>query len=254
MAAWSCRAWRSTRRRGNPRCRERQALLRTRVTGYWSLSPALPPCAEASGSRSLMCSHPSRSGVGWPGAPGFAPQPDRRRLRCPLAPLLLCPRHAHLDIDGQFPEMRGKRAREGRFDASLAVAEPRDARDPRLAGRVALFPAKHARSREDGRPPALGETRCVASAVTPVRAPTSPRGSRLASSRGGLVARRRPCFPRGACLAHGSAIGRKRQPDQECRNGDSAEARCRHPRARTPASQTTLLLRPAESVGGANHV
>ena len=34
---------------------------------------------------------------------------------------------------------------------------------------------------------------------------------------------------------------------------DIAEARCRHPRARTPASQTTLLLRPAESVGGANH-
>ena len=54
-----------------------------------------------------MRSHPSRSGVGWPGAPGFAPQPDRRRLRCPLAPLLLCPRDAHLDIDGQFPEMRG---------------------------------------------------------------------------------------------------------------------------------------------------
>ena len=103
-----------------------------------------------------MCSHLSRSGVGWPGAPGFAPQPDRRRLRCPLAPLLLCPRDAHLDIDGQFPEMRGKRAREGRFDASLAVAEPRDAPDPRLAGRVALFPAKHARSREDGRPPCSG--------------------------------------------------------------------------------------------------
>ena len=84
--------------------------------------------------------------------------------------------------------------------------------------------------------------------------PRIARCAHLASSRGGLVARRRRCFPRGACLAHGSAIGRKRQPDQECRNGDIAEARCRHPRARTPASQTTLLLRPAESVGGANHV
>jgi SAM-dependent methyltransferase len=29
MAAWSCRAWRSTRRRRNPRCREPQALPRT---------------------------------------------------------------------------------------------------------------------------------------------------------------------------------------------------------------------------------
>ncbi len=36
-----------------------------------------------------MCSHLSRSGVGRPGAPGFAPQPACRRLRCPLAPLLL---------------------------------------------------------------------------------------------------------------------------------------------------------------------
>ena len=29
MAAWNCRAWRSTRRRRNPPCREPQALLRT---------------------------------------------------------------------------------------------------------------------------------------------------------------------------------------------------------------------------------
>ena len=42
--------------------------------------------------------------------------------------------------------------------------------------------------------PALGETRCVASAVTPVRAPTSPRGSRLAISATLEKARSRPAF------------------------------------------------------------
>ena len=67
----------------------------------------------------MTCSHPSRSGVGWPGAPGFAPQPDRRRLRCPLAPLLLCPRDAHLDIDGQFPEMRGQQGSAAAWDTRL---------------------------------------------------------------------------------------------------------------------------------------
>ncbi len=56
MAAWSCRAWRSTRRRGNPRCRGPQALLRTPRHGYWSRSPALPLCAETSASQTAACS------------------------------------------------------------------------------------------------------------------------------------------------------------------------------------------------------
>ena len=48
--------------------------------------------------------------------------------------------------------------------------------------------------------PALGETRCVASAVTPVRAPTSPRGSRLAMSRSAVSVGRRTCSPHRAVL------------------------------------------------------
>jgi hypothetical protein len=70
----------------------------------------------------------------------------------------------------------------------------------------------------------LAEARRGSGSNRPGRGSGRNGGPACGEQQGGLVARRRPCFPRGACLAHGSAIGRKRQPDQECRNGDEAGA------------------------------
>jgi hypothetical protein len=57
MAAWSCRAWRSTRRRGNPRCRGPEALLRTprhRILVSWPGASPLCRNIRESDSRVLQ--------------------------------------------------------------------------------------------------------------------------------------------------------------------------------------------------------
>jgi hypothetical protein len=46
----------------------------------------------------------------------------------------------------------------------------------------------------------------------------------VATSRDAVVVLRWPCLPRDTSLTYGSAIGREREPDQKCRNGDEGGA------------------------------
>ncbi len=65
---------------------------------------------------------------------------------------------------------------------SLGRAGRRAPRSPRIAGRGTLFPAERTKQGRGSSAPLSAETRCIASAVTPVGAPARGEASRLARS------------------------------------------------------------------------